>query len=140
MNKLLILLTAIGVGFFSSCENKPQRNPEPSKMHDTSLAGTRWEGRTLVDFEDYNDMYELVFTEDTVDHTYYHTADFVSKTEVWNFTGTYTYHPPVVTITEPDGTEHKGTVDETTGDGDTLMHIRIRGVSFHLVLDAVAKP
>ncbi len=126
MRKLLFLLSAVGIAGLSSCGTEPPEEPE--KVHDTSLAGTKGEGWSIVDFEGYNEMYELEFTENTVDFTYYETIDFVSKTLAWSLSGTYLYHPPKITITEADGTEHSGFTENV--EGETALYITLRGRSF----------
>ncbi len=111
MKRLLLLAVFVSLAFLTSCDReepyeKPEE-PDPPKVHDTSLAGSTWEVWGLIDFEDYNVIHELIFTADSVKYTDYDTRDFISKTPKWGFTGTYTYYPPevMITITSPEHLE-----------------------------------
>lgn len=126
MKRLLLLFAAVGLALFVSCNGEPPEEPE--KAHDTSLAGMRGEGWTIIDFEGHNEMYDLEFTENTVVINYYDTINFVPKTVAWSITGTYLYHPPKITITEADGTEHIGFTEKV--EGGTALYITLRDRHF----------
>ncbi len=139
----LFLFAAVVIVFFTSCEKqedeRPNEEPEPS----TALAGTTWEGWKvyIADFVGIGRTEcEMVFSSTTVDCSY---TDKLSGEEEYeihrNFTGTYTYYPPEVTITvtSPEhlaGLINTGTVETKLIEGEEK---EIMSIVIHLDSDYI---
>jgi hypothetical protein len=94
MKNLLLIVTALGVMLFTSCESKdmppredlqekPEEKPE-EKL--TSLEGTYW--KATVSAEGFVNVFEMVFTASTA--TYTHT-DTRTDGDPWTFSGRYVF-------------------------------------------------
>ena len=137
MKKLLFLFAAIGLLLVVSCGEGPPQDPEPPKIHDTSLAGTTWKGWSMYDTFDESDggggttESEVVFTDSAIDFINI-TKPYIGDERVYELTGTYLYNPPVLKIFDADGTDYYGSVSEE--GGKTILYLKIRGAHFVLVL------
>ncbi len=140
MKKLMLLLATVGLALLTSCgqkeltpEEKPEQTPGVSTEKPTSLAGY-WMGVAEGGGTEY---YELTFTETAVT-CYFSTTDLIRSD--WSFTGTYTCHPPKVTIKDSDGTtEYTGIIIEEDGKTPHIL-IRIRGEDFGAWKSSGTKP
>jgi hypothetical protein len=95
MKRLLIVLAAVGIVFFTSCERDKEI---------TSLEGTTWEHRYEYNDGSWSEI-ELKFT---ATHATYTRTNSANKKE--SFTGTYTFDPPNVVIVDDVEAWHEGMV------------------------------
>ncbi len=130
--KKMLSIAAIALLLSVSCGEGPGQDPEPG---DTSLAGMtfggagHWDTFSAVDGGGGMIETEIVFSETTV-RFYEIWSPFRGDDRVFDFTGTYRYHPPVLTVTDADGTEYTGEVTEYYRGG-LILDIEIQRRGFH---------